>query len=431
MMQNIPLRFHQDCQPWPNNFGVATLIPPGPPLQWPFFRTAVPQSPIERIHADLWKITGIPLMNDRDLRATLRTIGITLVNRGSMPIVHDIQHASLLKRRPPPSSRPDRLLSKQRSDVPHIAYPQEPTLLKPGTIPPNYGNSDELLLKINGDQGYLNWSHVKPSIVRFLASRRQQVSNSLVIEWPKGSIDKWEQRGMITLATLFSYLDEPEVYMKCIPMYHFTRMKVSVPETMKDLIARNGLIVSFAGLEGFDFKHASNLLEFFWKGDFGIFRATFVHLPFERFTVINFTKCHMSVDDALRLLHSCPNVHEVVLETIRSNDDEKLEDCYAGPALVKPRHTSTASPLVLHNLKYLTIMTTTSFAAILHQIRFRNLAYVDLTSSAEHAVNVSKLLFSWRALNTFKLNCRLTEQELFHLRVKRPNLEFHGSVECL
>jgi hypothetical protein len=197
--------------------------------------------------------------------------------------------------------------------------------------------SNALNVKIGGRGYYLNWNYIKPSIDRFIAHVCEDAS--LNVDWGESCADLDGMFGRIALKSLFHYLHKPRPLYQYRPISFFKRIAISVPTTVKhvmscDLLGRPTLLDDSIQLHG-----AIHLGEFSWAGDFVIFATKVKGIPFLNLTGLEMSGCVISVEDAISLLNSSPNLQKVALGTIHMAEDcghdDLLENCEL-PNIVLP-----------------------------------------------------------------------------------------------
>ena len=179
----------------------------------------------------------------------------------------------------------------------------------------------ELVIKLAGPDGYLNADHHKSQIIPFLSSRAAEVANSLVVIWQLSHIDSGGRRGLESLKALFAQLDEEVLDSDRTALSRFSKISITIPDQIKNVALYNYLPQPVKEDVGIDLANAMNLHEFIWHGDFVIFASKFKNLSFATLTSLKIKSSHISIQDAITLLHSCSGLQTVGLGIIQSEED--------------------------------------------------------------------------------------------------------------
>ena len=199
----------------------------------------------------------------------------------------------------------------------------------PASPPPEL----RLVIKIAGSEGYLNADH--------LSSRAAEVANSLVVIWQLSRVDSGGRRGLESLKALFVQLDEKKVLdSDRTALSRFTKISITIPDQIKD----NDLPQED---DSIDLANAMDLHEFAWHGDFVIFASKFKNLSFGSLTCLKIKSSHISIEDAITLLHSCSCLRTVGLGTIRSEEESD--------AIISLKTSGGVERKALPNLTYLAL----------------------------------------------------------------------------
>ena len=202
----------------------------------------------------------------------------------------------------------------------------------PASPPPEL----RLVIKIADPEGYLNADH--------LSSRAAEVANSLVVIWQLSRVDDGGRRGLESLKALFVQLDEKKVLdSDRTALSRFTKISITIPDQIKD----NDLPQPVKEDDTIDLANATDLHEFAWHGDFVIFASKFKNLSYATLTSLNIKSSHISIEDAITLLHSCSGLRTVGLGTIRSEEDSD--------AIISLKSSGGVERKALPNLTYLAL----------------------------------------------------------------------------
>ncbi|KAF8806986.1 hypothetical protein BYT27DRAFT_6615699 [Phlegmacium glaucopus] len=269
---------------------------------------------------------------------------------------------------------------------------------------------DELNIKISGPQGYLNADNYQAHITRFLLSRINEVANSLVVVWQLSHVDSGGARGMMSLKALFVQLDEKVPNSDRTALSGFSKLSITIPDLVKDVTPCNNPI------EEVDLTNAVELLEFIWHGDFAIFAFKFKNLSFATLTVLNLKSSHLSIEDAVTLLHSCPDLQTASLGIIQNE-----EDCDA----VLPFKPSAVQRKILPRLAGLALESNVALHPLVVRIGWTGQINLSLTLRKQGTGNIHKLPLRWGAVSNIELNCHLTAQELFNVKRAFPSVIYH------
>ncbi len=101
-----------------------------------------------------------------------------------------------------------------------------------------------------------------------------------------------------------------------------------MPTVVKNLPLHD--IPSFLATEydSLQLQEAVHLKEFYWKGHFMFLANKIKGIPFLTLSVLDVSGCTIPITDALLLLHLCPNLTLVALETIaQANRCDHWSDC--------------------------------------------------------------------------------------------------------
>ena len=300
------------------------------------------------------------------------------------------------------------LFPTQTSDV--LSPLSIPLLLSPlPTTPP----PSDLIIKIAGPEGYLNADHHKDRITRFLLSRSTQVANSLVIVWQLSHLDSGGARGLMSLKALFAQLDEKILDSDRTALSSFTELSITIPDLVKDAAPYNDLPVED---DGIDLTNAVDLLKFTWHGDFVIFASKFKNLSFTTLTVLNMKSSHITIEDAVTLLHSCPDLDRASLGTIQGEDE-----CEA----VLLSKTSCVKKLALLRLSHLALESNVALHPLVRRILWTARISLRLTLTNQATANIHRLPLPWDLISCVELNCHLTDQELFNVKIAFPAVKYN------
>lgn len=278
-------------------------------------------------------------------------------------------------------------------------------------------DSNALDVKIGGRGHYLNWNNIKPSIDRFLAHVCED--SSLNVDWGDSCADLDGMFGRIALKSLFHYLHEPRPLYQYRPISFFKRIAISVPTTVKhvkscDLLGRPTFLDDSIQLYG-----AIHLEEFSWAGDFVIFATKVKGISLLNLTSLEMSGCVISVEDAISLLNSSPNLQRVSIGTIHMAEDcghdDLLENC-------------ELPNIILPGLREMKLTSKAKLFPMLERVACRKLERLQLVLIGDHTGdayrNISRL-FPHRDL---ELNIQgiLEEEEIVSLRSAFPLMTYNG-----
>ena len=282
----------------------------------------------------------------------------------------------------------------------------------PAAPPP----SNELNIKIAGLHGYLNAENYKPQVTHFLLSRGNQVENSLIVVWQLSHVDNGGARGIMSLKALFTQLDEKVLDSERTALSSFSKLSITVPDLVKDITPYNDLLQPVEEDDSIDLVNAVDLLEFAWNGDFVVFASKFKNLSFVTLTVLNVKNSDISIEDAVTLLHSCPDLQTASLGTIRSEEDSDA---------VTSLKYSGVERKALPNLTRLVLESDIALHPLIRRIHWARRVTLTLTLKKEGSADIHKLPLPWRLFSNIELNCHLTPQELSKVKKVFPPITYH------
>jgi len=157
-----------------------------------------------------------------------------------------------------------------------------------------------------------------------------------------------------------------------------------------------------------------DLLEFTWHGDFVIFASKFKNLSFATLTVLSMKSPHISIEDAVTLLHSCRDLEEARLGIIQHEDCEGL-------VLLKG---SDVYRKALPKLARLSLESNVPLQPLMKRIRWTAQIDLSFTLRKQGKANIHNLITS-EICSDLQLNCHLTPQELFDVQEAFPFVKYN------
>lgn len=259
----------------------------------------------------------------------------------------------------------------------------------------------------------------RPRVAHFLLSRANEVANSLVVVWQPSHVDNGGAKGLMSLKALFTQLDEKVLNSKRTALSSFSKFSITIPDLIKDITPYNDLLKPVKEDDGIDLSNAVDLLEFSWQGDFVIFATKFKSLSFTTLAVLDLKSSHISIEDTVALLHSCPDLRSASLGTIQYE-----EDCEA-VFLFKPCHMKQ---IALPKLSRLTLESNVALHPLIRRILWSTEVSLTLTLSKQATDKIHRLPLPWDLFSNIELNCHLTAQELFNLKKVFPAVKYYDTA---
>ncbi|KAF8799129.1 hypothetical protein BYT27DRAFT_7264150 [Phlegmacium glaucopus] len=274
--------------------------------------------------------------------------------------------------------------------------------------------SNQLEITITVPGGYFNADDCMDRVARFLFARAGQVENSLVVVWQESYVDSAGTEGFYSLKTLFVHLDKAMLDSSRTALSTFSRLAITVPDLVKPVTSCYGL-GQCGEDDGIDLANASGLLEFSWHGDFNIFARNLRNFPCANLTVLDVTSSHITLDDAVTLLHSFPELEEISIGTIQDNDT-------GDGVLFKP---STIYKKALPNVARLSLDSVVALHSLLGRVTWTRQIKLTFTLRENATFNVINLPLPWKMFSDVTLNCHLTQQVLSQLKNLCPRVKYN------
>ena len=268
--------------------------------------------------------------------------------------------------------------------------------------PPN-----ELNIEITGPA-----DHHRPHVTHFLLSRGNEVANSLVVVWGLSHADSDGARGMMSLKALFAQLNETVLGSDSTGLSSFTKLSITIPDLVKDVTLHNDPLQPVKENDNIDLENAVDLLEFSWHGDFVIFASKIKNLSFATLTILNMESSYISIEDAVTLLHSCPDLQTASMGTI--------DDC---DAMLSSKHTVRRKELP--NLSQLALESVIALDPLFMRFRWHSVESLILTLRRRAGETITSLWLPSTTFLNITLNGHLNPHDLSELRIKNPNITYH------
>ena len=221
---------------------------------------------------------------------------------------------------------------------------------------------------------------------------------------------------MMSLKALFTQLDEKVLDSERTALSSFSKLSITVPDLVKDITPYNDLLQPVEEDDSIDLVNAVDLLEFAWNGDFVVFASKFKNLSFVTLTILNVKSSDISIEDAVTLLHSCPELQTASLGTIRSEEDSD--------AVTSLKYSGVEQKALPH-LTCLVLESDVALHPLIRRICWGTRVSLSLTLKKEGSADIHKLPLPWRVFSDIELNCHLTPQELSEVKKVFPPITYH------
>ncbi|KAF8814472.1 hypothetical protein BYT27DRAFT_7238835 [Phlegmacium glaucopus] len=274
--------------------------------------------------------------------------------------------------------------------------------------------SNQLEITIAVPEGHFNTDDCMNRVARFLFARAGQVENSLVVVWQESYVDSAGTEGFNSLKTLFVHLDKVMLNSSRTALSRFSRLAITIPDFVKPVTSCYGL-GQCGEDDSIDLANASGLSEFSWHGDFNIFAKNFRNFPCANLIVLDVTSSHISLDDAVTLLHSFPELKEVNIGTIQDNNT-------SNGVLFKP---SSIYRKELSNVTRLSLDSVVALHSLLARVIWTPQIDLAFTLRGNATLNVFTFPLPWNMFSDITFNCHLTQQNLSRLKNLCPRVNYN------
>ncbi|CAA7266791.1 unnamed protein product [Cyclocybe aegerita] len=241
----------------------------------------------------------------------------------------------------------------------------------------------ELAIHVSDPMGPQDMDLIRAEVAHFIQTKSKRVNNTLTFAWTKGK----NLRGRIIFQKLFEKLNRTfRVDRRTIrPLESFERMTFTIPEKVEDLEPWD---VSFdddtTTTDCIDFSNATNLREFIWVGNFSLLAYKCIGIPFHNLHTLKIIGLSMSVDDAISILHSSPNLVCAELGNVDDAASRRIN-----PSTLK---ASAQTRVQFEQLRNLTIFTKESIDRILGKVYWTTLDNLTLALDGRGLVRVPAIL---------------------------------------
>ncbi|KAJ3511976.1 hypothetical protein NLJ89_g3790 [Agrocybe chaxingu] len=224
---------------------------------------------------------------------------------------------------------------------------------------------------------------IRAEVAHFIQTKTKRANNTLTFTWTKGN----NLRGRIIFQKLFEKLNRTlRVDRRKIRLLEaFERMTFTMPEKVKDLELWD---VSFDDdtptTDLIDFANATNLREFTWMGDFSLLASKCIRIPFRNLHTLKIFGSFMSVEDAVSILYSSPNLVCAGLGDIDDTASSRRRN-----GIIQ---TSKQTEVQFRRLQHLTISTKEPIDRILGGICWKTLDSLTLALDARGIVGVPRAI---------------------------------------
>ncbi|CAA7265666.1 unnamed protein product [Cyclocybe aegerita] len=293
---------------------------------------------------------------------------------------------------------------------------------------PSLDEPSELAVTIGGPHGHIGWEYIRTLVYRFLETRAHARANTLNVDWRHTPADREGRRGRTVLKALFFALGRPAVIENnptgplSVPhaLGSFRRFSIAVPEAVADLGWYDFDGQPSQQDDSVDLRRASRLEELVWSGDFLVLTGKFINLPYHQLSSLSVTGCVMTVQDAVSLLHSCPNVRIVELGTI---DDAAARE-RNGRSMVRP---SRMERVMFSELSLLMIESGEPIKGLLDRLAWRSLEELALVLQGNGTKGAAACLIHLNGVDSLELTGNFAKEELKKIARRYPSLMYNPS----